>query len=518
MDNVEGNPISINDLPPDDFPSQPVNEELMDSAVTNEKDSIEEPINANSEEVERLGGKNALPTLAMLSIGPFIAQIANALYGIGDTMWVTKSIGDIGMTAISTYSNFDTVNRAFGSFLGSGATSVISTLFGSGQGHDAGQLVCDLIRIAFIFAILIPLIFVPITRPVAYWFGASTDVVELGREYILPLLYGSIIPCLFLLGLGCLQAEGRAWLYTIAQLVGGFFNLVVFDPLFLFGFKMGIKGAAFATNAGELIPMTILFYYYFKGHFGIKLKWSYLLQPFCSHTWQALKIGASQFVLVLSFSLPGVVLRKYLGMACTSVDTYNDVMAAYNTLLRFYMLVFSVSGSLILGFVPAASYSYGARRFRRVMFLLLHSFWISLAWCVVCMVFTVGFPRISASIFSTSKGYLDWSEVILRNSTLFAFLTPIPVLIQALLQAQQLGGKATTLSLLTQLIPIPIFSIIMYYSDKTNPGRIFYAYAAQQILGVIFSIPFGYTRFFQVIDDARVEKETRENEVKLQDV
>ena len=503
MNNIsEGNPTNIEEIPNDNLNENSNNLETQLEDIEDNKNSENLPINKNmefSEEVERLGGKRALPTMILLSVGPFISQLSTALYGIVDTMWVSKAIGDRGMTAISTYSNFDTISRAFGYFLGVSISSMASSLFGSGEGSETGQLLSDLIRIGFFFGIIIPLIFLPITRPIARWFGASEEIVELGRLYVFPLLISSIVPCLYLLVCGCLQAEGRAKYFTVVQLTACILNLIIFDPLFLFGFKTDISGAAWATVLAELIPTLYVLYEYYKGKLGIKPKLNQLFQPFSKYTLTSLKIGSSQFIFMLSLALPGIIMRKYLGMTCLTVEIYNDVMAAYNTLLRIYVVISSVGASMVMGFVPAASYSFGAKRLKRVIYLLTHGLWISTLWCLVCMIFTVGFPSLPASLFSTSKGYLNWSIIILKNSTYLAFLTPIPLLIQALLQSLQNGYQATILSLLTQLLPLPLFSIIFYYIDKTNPGKIFFSYFFQQLFGALIAIPFGLPQIIKII-------------------
>ena len=336
-----------------------------------EKNSNNEEKILTEEEI-RLGSKPALITLIILSIGPLLSQFTGALYGIVDTWWVSKAIGNVGMTAISTYNNFDVISRGFGTFLSVAASSIISSLFGEGDTLLAGQLLVDLIRISFIFALIIPLLFVPLTRPVAIWFGADTFIVELGREYVLPLLYCGFVPCLYLLACGCLQSEGRSWYFSFTQITSCLLNMLIFDPLFLFGFKLGIKGAAWATVLAELLPAIFIFYQYFTGKLGIKPKFSYFLKPFSPIIMKALGVGFSQFIFMLSLSIPGIFMRKFLGLTCSSPSVYNDVMAAFNVLIKFYQIVYSVGSSLVLGFIPSAGFAFGAKRFKRVLYLFIH--------------------------------------------------------------------------------------------------------------------------------------------------
>ena len=451
-----------------------------------------------SEEAERLGGSSPLVTLILLSLGPFVSQIMGALYGIIDTIWIANAIGDIGMTAISTYSNFDTINRAFGYFLSSGASSMISSLIGSKKGNEAGQLISDLIRVSFIFGIIIPICFVPLTTPIAHWFGASDEVIDLGLKYVLPLLYYSFVTCLYLLACGCLQAEGRYMLYSIIQVVACIINLGILDPIFLYGFKTGIVGVPWATIITEFFAAFYIFYNYYKGKFGIKPQFNDLFKSFSPYSYTALKIGSSQFIFMLSLALPGILMRKIVSLTCKTEKIYNDVMAGYNTLIRLYVVISSVGASIVMGFVPAASYSFGAKLIKRVLSLFYHGSWISISWCLICMIFSVFFSKFTSSIFSHTTSYLEWSSIILKNSTYLAFLIPFPIMIQGLLQSMQYGILATILSSITQLVPLPLFSYILYQFYPNNPGKIFLAYTFQQLFGAIFSLILGYPKFKEI--------------------
>jgi len=462
-----------------------------------------------SQEYLRLGSKKALPTVLSLSAGPLVSQITTALYGIVDTMWISAAIGDRGMAAVSTFNNFDTISRIFGNFLFVSASSMISSLFGSGKGEDAGRLYVDLIKVAFICAAIVPLIFIPLTRPIGRWFGATEEIIELGRSYVNPLLGSAIIPCLYLLSCGCLQSEGRSWTFAIMQITSCFLNMLLFDPLFLFGFKMGIKGAAWATVMAELCPTIVVMYMYFSGKLGIKPKFSYFLAPFSENTMKAVKIGMSQLMYLLSMIIPGIIMRKFLSMTCETDEIYTNVMAGFNTMLRVYLILNTVLLSMVQAFIPSAGFAFGAKRYRRVLFLLSHCLWISVSWILFCMIFTVGFPRWCSAIFSKSPKYLDWSEVILRNSTLMSFLSPVINLTQALLQALQLGGRATVMSLITHMAQLPILAAILYYTGPNNPSRMFYAYSIQVFTGSLIAIPFGLKKLLSIIDSAKTDLNDR---------
>lgn len=485
--------------------AEPLNPETIDEV---EESVISEHV---TDEDRRLGGKKELPTILILSAGPLISQLTNALYGIINTIWVSKAIGDKALTAISTYNNFDTIGRAFGVFLQVTAAAKISSLIGSGQQAEATQVFSDLLRLIVVCWAATAGIFIPCAKPCAKWFGAEEDIIQLGYDFIFPNLMLTFIPCIYLLGCGCLQAEGRSWTFCIFQVTALVSNMFIFCPILLLVVKTGIAGVAYANGLAELIPGIIIIVFFYRGKYGIKPHPRELLKKFTPHTWAACKVGFSQFLYQISLALPGIIIRKYFGLASGGDRViFDNVMAGFNTFCRLWGLVASVTNAMTIGFIPAASYAFGAKRFKRILHLLLHTIWISVTWNLLTQIFTCGFPRMMSSIFSKTKEYLDWGEIIVRNGNLMSFLSPCPIIAQALLQSQQKGGLATLLSFLTQLIPLPIITTILYFTNKTDIGRLNYCYPIQNAWQALVSIPFFYLTLRQVVKIAK-DKEAISN-------
>ena len=498
---VEGNPVIIPGEPKEleDIPPK-VEDDLA------EAEESEKGVTGLSAEDIALGSKPPLRTLLVLSIGPFISQLTQALFGLIDTMWINKALGDKGVTEVSTYSNFDTIGRAFGFFLNVAASSKISQLYGAGLSAQAPQVLADLLRVAVILALFVPAVLVPVLKPAARWFGASEEIVDEGFEYILPVIACAFIPIIYLTFCGTLLAEGRTYIFGLLQTITLVLNVLLFDPLFLCAFHWGMLGNALATIFSEGLPMIVIATLYFCGKFGVKPKVGDLFKKFSPHTWPALKVGFSQLFYQLSLAVPGIVLRKFLGLSSTD-ETYVDIVAGFNAQIRFYQIVFMVTAAISMGFLPCASYAVGAQRFKRVLKLLIHSCWISFGWTGLTMIFTVGIPRYISMMFSQTEGYLYYATQFVRYSNIVAFVSPVALIFQALLQALQLGNRATIISIGTQLIPLPVFSAVLYFTDKHNPGRLFYAYPIQQALGVVISLPLAIKPLIDLIRKAKSEKD-----------
>ena len=234
-----------------------------------EAEKLEEPLNPEPEkprksaEDARLGGRPPLKTVLILAIGPILSQMTNALFGVITTLWVSKAIGEDGMTAVSSYNVFEGMGRAVGFFLSVAASTQVSALFGKGEGAEATQVMADLLRSCLVFGSLVPAILLPALKPCIRWFGAEEKIIDMGFQYMLPLTTCAPITCLYLCSGGCLQGEGRTMLFGLTNVGCLCLNMLVLNPIFLFGFKTGIWGASTSTVISEFVPAAIIITLYF---------------------------------------------------------------------------------------------------------------------------------------------------------------------------------------------------------------------------------------------------------------
>lgn len=434
----------------------------------------------------RLSGRPPLKTILLLSIGPIVSQLASALYGILDTIWISKSVGEIGMTAVSTYTAFDNIGRAFGFLTSVAGSSQISALFGKGQEKEASQVMCDLMRVCIISGIIVPAILAPVVKIGVRWFGADEEVVQLGFKYMFPLLMCTVFTCFFVTSGGFLQAEGRSLLFGIIQVISLLVNMVVLDPLFLLLFKWGLAGAAWARILTEAVPGLIVFGLFFAGKFAVKPKLSQLFKPFNRNTLPSLKVGLSQLVSNLSVSIPGIIVRKLIGNAAhNGGHSFNDVLAGYNVIFRYAQITNNVMIGFTMGYLPAASYSYAAKNFKRWLRLTLHLNWINFFWGTITATLSWAIPVQISMVFSSGEGFLHWAGKLLRVGNALGFVVFGRFNFPAMLQSLQLGITSTILSLASQLISIIIFALILYYTHKTDPTPVCWCYGLSYAFGLI---------------------------------
>jgi Na+-driven multidrug efflux pump len=290
-------------------------------------------------------------------------------------------------------------------------------------------------------------------------------------------------------------------------------NILILDPLFLFGLKTGIIGAGLGTLLSEVVPAVSLTILYYLHKFGIKPLLGQFCQKFSSRTWTALRVGASQLVSNLSAFIPAIVIRKLIGNA--TGDQFDDAMAGFNSAVRYNFVSIAFFNAVSMGFIPAASYAFAAKQYKRYLWLSFHAIWL----CVVCGCITTSITwslsREISKLFSTSEGYLEQAEKMVKWVNGAAPVTGFKFNAQAMLQSMQLGGKAMLLSFVNNFVLLLGFSLLLYYTDQNDGTRIVWCYPASHVVAILISLGF---LWYPVRDVWRLHKETSEplHEIALQ--
>jgi Na+-driven multidrug efflux pump len=464
--------------------------------------------NAESDEHMRFGGERPIKTVLKLSVGPLVAQGAGSLLGIIDTIWVAHALGELALAAISTFSAFDGVGRAFGYWIGTAASAQIGSLFGSNDASKANQVFADMVRISLIFGVIIPIILWPSMPPIVRWFGASEEVVQSGMDYMVPLMICAFGSCLFMCVGGCLQGEGRTYLFAALNAGQLVLNVGIAEPILLLGVKTGISGVGISTAIAEILPALTLVGLFFTGHFTIKPTFKQLFQKFSPLTLPALGVGISQLVANLSQLLPSIVIRKFIGDAAG--PEFNDAMAGYNVMVRLFVFTHSIVIAVTMGYLPAATYALAAKNTQRWLHLSLSCFWVTLAWSVLMMILTWSIPSYLAMMFEDASGYLHWAAPMIRTGNALGFCMHVRLVGGAMLQSLNMGTSSTVLSVVAHFVSLLLFATIFFFTDKHDGVRIMWSYSISYVCGALLAVGMLYIPVRQLwkakgVDEAQLE-------------
>ena len=450
------------------------------------------PVKSKAEHY-RLAGRPPLKTILILTIGPLLSQVTSAMYGIIATVWVSKSIGETGIAAVSTATAFDNIGRAFGFFISTAGSSKISALYGAGKESEAGQVMCDLIRMCFVFGALVPACLIPAVKPTFRWFGLPDDVVDASYDYIFPLIVMTVTTCIYLGSLGFLQGEGRSLLSGAITIISGILNMAGLCPLLLMVKPirdvLGVRGASMATVIAEGVPGIVVVLLFFSGKFGVKPQWRQLCKPFSKETYIALRVGLSQLMANLSISIPGIIVRKLMGLSANGDPVMaKDTMSGFTVVFRYSQVTNCVILAVTMGFLPPASYAYAAGQYKRWLKLAFWALFLNLFWGSATTVLSWTMPTTLCSIFGTGEGYMRWAVPMIQIGNALGFFTFSRYNFPSMLQSMMLGFTATLLSLASQLVAMLGFSLLMYYTDKHQPVRICWCYSLSYAFGYFIGI------------------------------
>ena len=303
--------------------------------------------------IGRLILKLALPAVA--------AQFINVLYNIVDRIYIGNipGIGATALTGVGVAFPILMVISAFAAFAGMGGAPLASIRLGAGDKKGAERILGNSFCFLLIISLVLTVGFQVFKRPLLYAFGASDNLIGYATDYITIYLWGTVSVQLAL-GLNTfISAQGRSTTAMLSVAIGAVLNLLL-DPLFIFVFGMGVKGAAVATIISQTVSAVWVVAFLFSQSSVIRLRRATLrIEPRVLGSIAAL--GVAPFIMQSTESLVNIVLNT--GLQTYGGDLYVGSMTIMQSVMQ--MLVMPIQG-ITQGAQPIMSYNYGAKNYSRV--------------------------------------------------------------------------------------------------------------------------------------------------------
>ena len=428
--------------------------------------------NAVSKKLKELATENPVKLLLKYSWPALVAMTLNSLYTVVDRAFIGHGCGVDATAALTLSMPVVMLFTAFGVLIGVGHAAVLSIKLGEGDRVSCEKLLGELIALKFLlFFILPPLVYFNLDTILA-WSGAS-NVSEAAREdahtYLSIVLFSHIFSHLAFGLSAAIRAEGGAVRSMNCMIVGFGLNLVL-DPLFIFTFKMGIAGAAWATNIAMAASCLWAFGYYWRGYTIVKLRlrrmWVYpklLLR--------ALGIGLAPFLQHFMSSLIAFSLQFAFVKWMSDESSRTAQLASLGVFQSALILVFMPMLGAQQGLQPILGYNWGARNFGRVLKTLKTGLFVTAALSVIAFVVQVvpPFNYYMASLFIDS----DSPEVVaiaakdLQISNVLIWCIFLNVVATTYFQSIGRPFIAITLSMLRQgVCLLPVIWFLPYFMEN----------------------------------------------------
>ncbi|MGH4117570.1 MATE family efflux transporter [Clostridium sp.] len=314
-----------------------------------------------------LGTERIGKLLLKFSVPAITGMIVNALYNIVDRIYIghIKDVGSYALSGLAITFPISVIIMAFGMLIGIGASAVISIRLGEKNTDTANNILGNAFILITLISLVISLIGVMFLDDFLILFGASKNSIPYAKAYIQIILMGAVFQNI---GFGInniIRAEGNPKMAMLTMVFGAIINIIL-DPILIFGFNMGIQGAAIATLISQAFnTLWVIKYFTFKNSGSIlKIKKENLkLRLYIIK--DILAIGISPFSMQIASSAVVVLYNK--GLYAYGGDR---AIAAMGILNSISMLIFMPIIGISQGIQPIIGYNYGAKLYPRVLKVL----------------------------------------------------------------------------------------------------------------------------------------------------
>ena len=201
-----------------------------------------------------LGTESIRKLLVQYAVPAIIAMTASSLYNMVDSIFIGHGVGPLAISGLALTFPLMNLAAAFGSLVGVGAATLISMRLGQRDYETAQRVLGNVLVLNLIIGIAFGLVALLFLDPILYFFGASEATIGYAREYMTVILLGNVVTHMYLGLNSVLRASGHPRKSMYATINTVIINTIL-DPLFIFGFGWGIRGAAIATVLAQVISL-----------------------------------------------------------------------------------------------------------------------------------------------------------------------------------------------------------------------------------------------------------------------
>ena len=365
---------------------------------------------------ERLGTAPMLPLVFKMALPAIAAQVVNLFYNIVDRIYIghiphigTEALAGVGITTAVII-----LIAAFSSIVGAGGAPLASIAIGQGDRERAKSILGNGFTLLLIFSLSLMFICYLFMVPILEFAGASPSTLPFAKDYLSIYLLGTIFVQISTGLNSFINAQGRPSIAMWSVVIGALLNIIL-DPIFIFGFSMGVKGAALATIISEACSAIWILRFLTSGKATIRLEREYTKLN-KKVVGAIVALGMSPFVMASTESFVGFTLNGVL----------NDFGDIYVSGLAIMQSAILVAGTPLVGFsqgfVPIASYNFGHNNFKRVRECLHVALTFMFGFNFIVILCMILFPSAIASLFTN-----DHQLIQTVNSHMPLFLTGMTI-------------------------------------------------------------------------------------------
>ena len=405
--------------------------------------------------------------LRKYAIPAIIAMTASSLYNMIDSIFIGQGVGPLAISGLAVTFPLMNISAAFGSLVGVGASAIVSMLLGQKNYGVARRVLGNVMTMNVVLGVLLMFFGLLFLDPILFFFGASENIISYAREYMIYILLGNVITHLYLGLNAVLRAAGRPkvamWLTILTVVLNA-----ILDPLFIFVFDMGIKGAAIATVLAQTVSLVWQLRLLNNKNEVLHFENGKVFTYDRKIARESLKIGLSPFLMNMASCFVVLLINNQLRRYGDQMgEGVGDIaIGAYGIVNRIIFLFVMIVMGFNQGMQPIAGYNYGAGNYDRV----LKVFWQTVGWATLCT--TLGFmvgvfvPEVAVRLFTSDATMIDIAANGFTIAVVAFPIVGIGMVASNFFQSIGMAGKAIFLSLSRQvLFLIPCLVVVPLYFD-----------------------------------------------------
>ena len=398
--------------------------------------------------------------LRKFAVPSIVAMMVSALYNIVDQFFIGQSIGELGNAATNVAFPLTTSCTALALLVGIGSASAFNLALGRGEKDKALYYIGNAAVLLFGFGTMLCLVTQIFLEPMLVFFGSPDNVLGYAKEYVRIVSVGFPFLILSNGGAHLVRADGSPRYSMMCNLTGAIINTIL-DPLFIFGFDMGMEGAALATIAGQIVS-AFMVVQYLRNYKSGRIEKNHLV-PRLQFGGYAMSLGLAQFFNQLAMMVVQIVMNNSLTYYGAMSEYGKSVpLACAGIINKVSFIFFAVCIGIAQGMQPISSFNYGAKQFDRVKQVLRYSLFSGSAICVTAFLLFQIFPKQIIGLFGDgSEMYFAFAERYFRIYLFCTFINNIQPLSSTFFTSIGKPAKGTFLGLTRQIICLLPLLIIL---------------------------------------------------------
>lgn len=434
--------------------------------------------------------------LLRLAVPTVAAQIINMLYNIVDRIYIghIPEIGALALTGVGVCMPLIMIVSAFAALVGNGGAPRATIYMGKEDKASAEKTLGNCFLVQIIISIILTIVLLVWNRDFLLAFGASENTIGYAVDYMNIYALGTIFVQLTLGMNAFITAQGFAKTGMLSVLIGAVANIIL-DPIFIFGFGMGVQGAALATIISQALSCIWVVSFLFGKKTYLKIKKTNIgLDP--KIIFPSLSLGLSFFIMQASESVISICfnssLLKYGG------DIAVGAMTILTSVMQFAMLPLQGLGQ---GAQPIISYNYGAGNADRVkgafkLLLKCSMCYSTLLWACIML-----FPQLFAAMFTTDAELISFTKNALRIYMAVMFIFGIQMACQ--MTFTSLGNAKASIIVAVMrkfILLIPLIYIMPHIFTSNQTMAVYMAEPVADVIAVTFTAILFKFQFKKALD------------------